>query len=290
MADAKNDALKNKLAPRAQAGGPVTLHQMKDKMIPQFMMLLNGDQGKAERAWRILQTEYNKPKSSLPNCSLPSVLGSVINAVQIGLEPGPLGHAYLVPFKGECTLQIGYRGMLELVMRSGKVDSVYAYPVYKGDKFKYSLGTGVSIIHEPADDVEPIEANISHFYAVAIIKGSSIPRVEVMTKTQVDAIRKRAQAGGNGPWQTDYAEMGRKTILKRIAKTLPLSIETQAAIAKDETVRKNITKVDELEMDDSTPIYNMIEAAPSSKIEEPKAETEVNTETGEVADGEDLYK
>lgn len=82
---------------------------------------------------------------------------------------------------------------------------------------------------------------MTHVYAIAWIKESSIPRIEVMTREQVDGIRARAKAGKSGPWVTDYSEMARKTVLKKICKTLPLAVSVQSAIAKDETVRETIS-------------------------------------------------
>jgi len=246
------EALKGKLA-TAGTSKAMTIHDQKSSMIPQFAMLLNGNTEKAERAFRIAVTEYNK-SASLQQCDRKSFWGCVINAVQMNLEPGPLGYAYLIPYKGICTLQIGYKGMLELVSRSEKVDSVYAYPVYKGDRFKFTLGSNPNIDHTPDIEASTTDIDIIAFYAVAHIKGCSIPRIEVMSRNQVDAIRKRAQAGNSGPWVTDYAEMGRKTVLKRLCKTLPLSVESQRMLAVDETVRKNL----DANIDDTTSVFDIM--------------------------------
>lgn len=257
--------LSNKIVNTDAKNRKATIHEQKNTMVPQFKMLLNGDNDKAERAFRIAVTEYNK-NPNLKECDISSFWGSVINAVQMNLEPGPLGHAYLVPYKGQVSLQLGYKGILELVNRSGKVDSVYAYPVYNTDFFDFTLGTDVKIIHTPDINSDLNDANIVCFYAVAILKGSSIPRVEVMTKKQVDFVKGKSNASKYGPWVEFYSEMGRKTVLKRLCKTLPLSVETQIAISKDESIRKNISTAAGIEIDDSQPIYN---------IQEDTIETEV---------------
>ena len=51
-----------------------------------------------------------------------------------------------------------------------------------------------------------------------------------MTKADVDAIRKRSKASGSGPWVTDYSEMGKKTVLRRMSKRWPLAPELAGAI------------------------------------------------------------
>lgn len=133
-----------------------------------------------------------------------------------------------------------------MVSRADKVDSVYSYAVYKGDEFQYSLGVKPDIHHVPGGQTE--DDALTHVYSVAHIKGSTIPRIEVMSRTQVDAIRKRSQAGGSGPWVTDYAEMARKTVTKKLCKTLPLSAEIAGAIAQDETYRPSIESADTASM------------------------------------------
>lgn len=272
------DALKGKLV--ATSGKPATIHDQKAAMIPQFQMLLNGDQKKAERAFRIAVTEYNK-NGALQQCDRQTFWGCVINAVQMDLEPGPLGYAYLIPYKGVVTLQIGYRGMLELAMRSGLIDSVYAYPVYKGDKFKYALGAHPDLQHIPDLDSDPTDNDIIAFYAVAHVKGSNIPRVEVMSKKQVDAIKNRAQAK-SGPWVTDYAEMGRKTVLKRLCKTLPLSVESQRMLAADETTRTSL----ERDIDDTASVYDIMATdVVSNPVSTPA--TTVDVTTGEIKEETD---
>jgi recombination protein RecT len=225
----------------------MTLADQINKMIPQIARVLP-EHMSADKMARIALNEIKK-NPSLGQCDPASFFGALLNASQLGLEPGPLGHAYLIPYRGQVTLQLGYRGLLELVTRSDKVDSVFAYEVYEGDVFNYHLGIKPDIQHTPAstEEIARLKAEkrlkndgqreITHVYAVAHIKNMDIPRVEVMTRDEIDAIRKRSQAGNSGPWVTDYAQMARKTVLKRLCKTLPLSAEVHGVISKDESVR-----------------------------------------------------
>lgn len=215
---------------------PKTLSDEIMDMVPQIAKALPRHMD-AQRMGRIILTEVRK-NPELAKCNKLSLFGSLLTASQIGLEPGPLGFCYLIPYKGQVSLQLGYRGLLELVSRSDRVDSVYAYAVYKGDDFTYQLGTHPDIQHVRGESVD--DAEIIAVYAVAHIKGSTIPRIEVMTRKQVDSIRARAQARSNGPWVTDYGEMARKTVLKKLCKTLPLSSEIAQSLSRDETIRPSI--------------------------------------------------
>src|SRR4029077_20861501 len=102
--------------------------------------------------------------------------------------------------------------------------------VYQSDTFRYILGDREEIIHEPhlgEDHGEPIAA-----YAIVRLTNGGVQR-EVMTAQEINEIRDRSKAykafaAGkikSTPWATDWAEMARKTVSKRIAKSLPRSID-----------------------------------------------------------------
>jgi recombination protein RecT len=133
-----------------------------------------------------------------------------------------LGQFYLVPFGNVATPIIGYRGLLELARRSGQISSIRAVVVYEKDTFKLTEGIEQTIHHERylgGDAGKPV-----YVYAVARLKDNSV-QVEVMSRAQVEAIRARSRSGTNGPWVTDWEEMAKKTVFRRLAKWLPLASE-----------------------------------------------------------------
>jgi recombination protein RecT len=161
----------------------------------------------------------------LYQCTKMSVLRSIGTAGELGLDcSGTTGQAYLVPYKNQCTLIPGYQGLLELVYRTGRIDGVDAQVVYENDHFVFRLGTDPHLEHVPAMENR---GEMKAVYAVAHIKGANHPKIEFMTKEDVDKIRNRSRASGDGPWCTDYTEMARKTVLRRIFKTLPKSSEVE---------------------------------------------------------------
>lgn len=174
----------------------------------------------------------------LAECAPASVFAAVIQASQLGLRPGLLGECYLIPYKGECTLQLGYQGLLELVRRSGLVDSIGAYVVFERDTYAVRFGTDPGVDHSPYLDGD--RGAIRFVYAVAHIKGGG-KHVEVMTLGEINKIRDRSQNvqnarkyGKKTPWDTDFEEMARKTALRRICKYLPKSNEVALAMALDD--------------------------------------------------------
>lgn len=186
----------------------------------------------------------------LKRCTPGSVLGCIMNSAQLGLEP-LMGQCYYIPFNNtkknckEAQFVIGYVGLLELIYRSGQVKDVYAEVVYEKDDFEYELGLDTKLVHKPF--MEGDRGIVKYFYAVAHMVNGGYAFV-VMSKYEVDAHRdKFSKAAKSGPWVTDYIEMGKKTVLRKLAKYLPKSIELPREMTADESVRTVTTTGDDVE-------------------------------------------
>lgn len=210
----------------------------------------------AERMARIATTEMRKvPK--LAQCDPMSFLGAVIQCAQLGLEPGnALGHAYILPFDKrqkvngqwqtvatEAQVIIGYRGMIDLARRSGQIISIEARAVYEGDQFECLLGLESKLTHTP-DWQNPNRTRpelLRFVYAVAKLKDGGV-QFDVMSRAEVDGIRARSKSADNGPWVTDYAAMALKSVVRRLFKFLPVSIEMQQAVGLDEQAEQGVSQ------------------------------------------------
>jgi recombination protein RecT len=90
----------------------------------------------------------------LAQCTPASVLGSLMSCAQLGLRPGVLGHAYLLPFYDKraggkvAQLVVGYQGLVELAHRSGQIQSLIARTVYENDEFEVDYGLEDKIVHK----------------------------------------------------------------------------------------------------------------------------------------------
>lgn len=197
------------------------------------------DHRKVDRMLRVaLNSLTRTPK--LLDCNVNSLLGAIMQSSQLGLEPdGLLGHAYLVPYKGNVTLIPGYKGLLRLARNSGQISTIQAHEVYKADTFTFHYGLEPVLEHIPSPDAEFAADQIVAFYAIARFKDGGY-QFDVMWRKQVDAIRGRSMASNSGPWVTDYAEMGKKTVLRRLCKMLPLSAELERAVTLDEQADSGI--------------------------------------------------
>lgn len=195
-----------------------------------------------ERMIRMAVTAFSSTPL-LQECDVTSIVGCVVKASELGLElTGPLGHAYMVPRKNkgrwEANFQVGYRGFIDLAYRTGRVKTFCAHEVRAGDNFDYQYGTDPYVIHKPA---QTGDGEITHVYAVCIQTNGGID-FEVMTADQVDAHAKKysdSLKSEYSPWNTAWAEMAKKTVIRKLAKRVPLSAEFAKALTVDEAAQND---------------------------------------------------
>ena len=209
---------------------------MADPKIKAQMALALPKHMTSDRLARIALTEIRKVPT-LAKCDQTSFLGAIMQCAQLGLEPGgALGHAYLLPFenrkKGITEVQfiVGYRGMIDLARRSGQIVSLTARTVHENDEFSYQYGLNEDLKHVPATGDR---GALLYVYAVAKLKDGGV-QFEVMSRSDIDKVRAQSKAGNYGPWQTHYDEMAKKTVIRRLFKYLPVSIELATAVTMDE--------------------------------------------------------
>lgn len=237
--------------PQAPAANQRPLAQMKPK--EQIAHLLNTKKAEiakmlpkhlnAERLLKVAQIAATTTPG-LAKCDVASLVGAIGQCAQMGLEPNTvLGHAYLVPFNtkrkdangnerwvNSVQVIIGYKGLIDLARRSGQIVSIAAHEVCENDHFDLVYGLDEKLEHRPAMGER---GEVIGFYAVAKLKDGG-HCFEFMSRLQVEQIMRSTQSKGKyGPWKDNFTEMGRKTVIRRLAKYLPLSIEFQTAAALD---------------------------------------------------------
>lgn len=220
----------------------------------------------AERMVKLATVAASKD-AKLLDCDPMSLLRSLMDASQLGLEPfTPLQQCYIIPYFNskkrimEAQFQVGYRGLIELVRRSEKVLSIEAHCVYENDEFDCVLGLETKLYHKPCWDGD--RGKMKLVYAVAKLKDGAV-QFEVMGRNGIDDIRKRSKSAESGPWVTDYDQMARKTVLKRLIKYLPISIEAAKAVSIDnrsEGFEQGETMVFDIDQDDRSAELEKIEA------------------------------
>ena len=240
------------LAPAKPARPATIAGLLSDENVKRQMALALPRHMTADRLARIALTEVRKnPK--LGDADQASFLGSIMQCAQLGLEPGgALGHCYLLPFenrrKGITEVQfiVGYKGMLDLARRSGQIVSIEARTVFEADEFRVQLGLNSDMVHVPAWD-KADRGPMRFVYAVAKLKDGGT-QFEVMSRAEIEKIRNESQGyktaikygKADSPWISAFEEMAKKTVIRRLFKYLPVSIELATAVTLDERVDLNM--------------------------------------------------
>lgn len=176
-----------------------------------------------ERMIRLCLTEFrNTPK--ILDCTPVSIIACIMEAAALGLEIGAhFDHCYLIPYKTECTLVVGYKGLIEQTLRAEYATAVWARVVRRGDLFVWKEGAFPVLEHEPKSH----DATITHAYAVMkLANGETV--FHVMTVAEIEEIRDEYSKGAmreDSPWKKRFAEMCKKTVIKALLKTARRSAE-----------------------------------------------------------------
>ncbi len=223
---------------------PADMKGFLDSMKPRIADVLP-EHIRPETMVRIFGHEISRnPKLAL--CTTESLISSIMTCSQLGLEPSsPLGLIYLIPrrnkYKGnrnEATILIGYKGLLALAQRSGKIARINAQVVYeseiKNGSFRFSweppkIEHAYSIARDGADQ------DIAAAYCV-VETTEGAQYIEVINRDQIDKRRARSSSPSDGPWRTDYPSMARKSAIRALLMggTVPLSSELAEALASDD--------------------------------------------------------
>ena len=236
---------------QATAQAPANSNAGAAPTMQQYIKKMEGEIKKAlpavmtpERFTRIVLSALSaNPK--LAQTTPQSFLAAMMTAAQLGVEPNtPLGQAYLIPYWNkksncsECQFQLGYKGLIDLAYRSGDISVIQAQVVYENDEFVYSFGLEPVLKHTPA---AMNRGDPTFVYAVFRTKDGGYG-FDVMSILDIHAFAQTySKAYGSGPWQTNFEEMAKKTVLKRVLKYAPLKSDFLRGVAQDDTITAELS-------------------------------------------------
>ena len=184
----------------------------------------------------------------LAKCTKPSILSSALLGESLKLSPSPqLGNYYLVPYKNsksgesEAQFQLGYKGMIQLAIRSGEYKNIVVNAVKEGELVSYNPLTEEFTFNPCLDPSKRAKLKVIGYYAMfELISGF---RKEIyMSKEDMEAHATRYSAGyrakkGYTFWEKDFDGMAYKTMLRKLlSKWGIMSIDMQKAYANDQAV------------------------------------------------------
>lgn len=206
--------------------------------------------------------------TTLQQCDPHEVALEAVKAAALDLPiVKSLGYAYVVPYKNKPTFVIGYKGLIQLAMRTGQYKTINADAVYEGELRGFDKLSGI-----PDISGERISDTVVGYFAYfRLLNGHE--HVYYMSKPDMEAYAERyspSYSSKYSPWKTDFDKMAMKTVLRQlISKWGPTSTEMQ-------TVEKYDDK-------GSTPAQEMQEKANRTMID-----VKVDEETGEIMNPEVL--
>jgi recombination protein RecT len=168
------------------------------------------------------------------DCTPESIALALVRISQWGLEIGTTAH--LVPFGNVCTPIADWKGLVQLMIRSGHARDVKAKCVYEGEHFRYEEGLDAVLEHHPNALVGKRGPMVG-VYAIARLRGS-ITTFEVMSKEEVDRVRNNAISKNSDAWNKHYDEMAKKTVIRRLAKRIPQAATLEEAISYDDDPKR----------------------------------------------------
>jgi recombination protein RecT len=198
-----------------------------EKMAPQFKAALPAHVS-VERFIRVTLTAV-QTNPNLLNADRRTLFAAATKAAQMGLLPDGREGA-IVTFKDQAQWMPMVAGIMKLVRNSGEISTWSVQAVYENDNFDFCLGDEEHITHKPSLSNR---GKLIAVYSIVSMKDGEKSR-EVMSVEDVNAIRARSRSGNSGPWQTDFAEMAKKTVVRRHSKRLPLSTDIDGVIKEDD--------------------------------------------------------
>lgn len=192
----------------------------------------------------IIMADAIASDSKKAECTSVSIIGAVLRGAMTGLAY-EMRDFYLVPYGAkqpdgsyvqELQFMMSYMGMCKLVLNAGICKTICANVVYENDIFDCEMGTAEHINHR-RDWKKPRGKPIAVYAKAVMANGSET--FEIDGVDEIDEIRKRnsmQKNGAKGAWVTDWAEMAKKVMLKRLAKRLPMSSTANASMFADGSV------------------------------------------------------
>lgn len=177
-----------------------------------------------------------KGNDKLALCEPGSVVSSAFIAASLDLPINPnLGFAYIIPYGGKAQFQMGWKGFVQLAMRTGQYKTINASLVYQGEIKSIDRVTGDIIFDYDAKESDKVIGYVAYFKLL-----NGFEKKYYMSKEDMEKHGKKyskSYTSTSGQWHLNFDVMGLKTVLKLLlSKYGILSIQMQTAIEGDQMV------------------------------------------------------
>lgn len=220
----------------------------------------------ADRMARLALTAFSS-SPQLQKCDQRTIAASIMTAGQLGLEPGVNGQGYLIPYGQTCTFVPGWKGLVDLVARSGR-GTVFTGVIFRDQEYTFTDGARRDLIIHNETDLDAPE-DITHAYAIGWVRDAAMPIIELWRVSKIEKHRDKYNKVGRKHYSyRDWEMYARKVPLLQVLKYMPCSIEVSNALAVSHAAESgrgvNIEQGIVIDMDTGRPVE------------------EIDRETGEV--------
>lgn len=183
----------------------------------------------ADRMARLAVTAFST-SANMQRCTPISIAAAIMTAGQLGLEPGVNGAGYLIPYKDTCTFVPGWKGLVDLVSRSGR-GTVFTGVIFKDQRYTFTDGARRDLIIHNETNLDAPE-DITHAYAIGWVRDAAMPVIELWSVEKIRKHRDKYNRQGNKHYSfKDWEMYARKIPLLQVLKYMPSSVELSNAIA-----------------------------------------------------------
>ena len=245
-----------------------------------YKRLINNTLGDPKRSAKFIAgiTSAVATNRTLQECDAGSILSGALLGEALNLSPSPqLGQYYLVPFKGKAQFQLGYKGYIQLAIRSGQYKKLNVLAIKEGELISYDALNEEIDVKLIDDEEEREKANTIGYYAMfeytngfrKTLYWSKNKMKKHATQYSQSYMKDVKDGTRYSFWSKDFDGMAFKTMLRQlISKWGIMSVEMQEALSKDMAVIKEDGSYDYV---DNTPVAEPKQVV-EHPVEEPKQE------------------
>lgn len=258
-----------------------------------YKNLINQTLGDKDRASRFIASISSAVATnpSLQECDAGTILSGALLGESLNLSPSPqLGQYYLVPYydsKRGCKVaqfQLGYKGYIQLAIRSGQYKKLNVLAIKKGELVKYDPLNEEIEVNLIDDEEERENAETIGYYAMFEYT-NGFRKSLYWSKSKMEKHALKYSKGysahkGYTFWETDFDGMAFKTMLRQlISKWGIMSIDMQQAVEKDMATINTDGTYEYVENDEETMLE---QEEPKDEIENQQEETEKEVSMNEL--------
>src|SRR5690625_1567308 len=228
---ATNESLKNQIAKKRNGNQNTPQGYTIKQLMRADSVKQRFEETLGKKAPQFMSSVINMVNSdtNLQKCDQMSVISSAMVAAALDLPIDPnLGYAWIVPYGTKATFQLGYKGYIQLALRTGQYKNINVIEVYEGELVSWNRLTEEIELDFEQRKSDKVIGYVGYFELI-----NGFRKTVYWSKEEIDSHRKRFSKSGFA-WNDNYDAMAMKTVIRNMLnKWGILSVEMQTAYVED---------------------------------------------------------